>query len=332
MAVLEMSPSSAITTLPLTAETATQLLSCLDSLPPPGSTPAAPTVSLVATLVLHAAAPTRSGFILVAGDVSRPGSVRGCAVVMTDSVDPWISYVWASDTSLLRPMLSDIYNLVPVPKDPTTDRFHIYAVTKHFGPILDTLVVKGFCTIPYDKWILPHDAPLLGFAYDDIKLGAEWTDTDGKRFKIDLMRMQDVAQVAAASTTGTPEEYLHNIIAATDLHRTIRRIDNVAEGAFAPAVSWCMSHGDLSVGLLATDPDYRARGLARRCAASVTLAQREGVKFPCGRSYTLPAIAYIDPKNTASKITMGRIGFVNTEERLQWFGVKELVPLPTMDE
>ncbi|KAJ3174848.1 hypothetical protein HDU87_006640 [Geranomyces variabilis] len=326
MAVLE--EPTTLTTLPLTAETAAQLLSCFDSLPPPGSTPAAPSVSLVATLVLHATSPTETGFLILAGDLAQPASVRAFAVVMTDSFHPWISYLWASDASLMRPILASIARLVPAQKDPTADRFYMYAVTKHYASIFDSLVVRGFCTIDYDMWTIKHDAPLSGFASEDVSLGAEWTDADGKRFKIDVLRTEDVAQVVAASTTGTTADYLHHIIATSKLHRTIRHIDNVPEGLLAPAVSWCMSHADLSVGLLATDPAYRARGLARRCAGSVTLSQRQGVRFPDGRANTLPAFAYIAPDNTASQITMGKIGFVNTGERLQWFGVKDLSPLP----
>ncbi|KAJ3165455.1 hypothetical protein HDU88_004252 [Geranomyces variabilis] len=326
MAVFEESTS--LTTLPLTAETAAQLLSCLESLPPAGSTPSAPSVSLVATLVLHATLPTETGFLILAGDLAQPASVRAFAVVMTDSFHPWISYLWASDTGLMRPILDAIARLVPAQKDPTADRFYVYAVTKHFVPIFDTLVVRGFCTIDYDMWTIQHDAPLLGFTPDDVSLGAEWTGADGKRFQIDVLRTEDVDQVVAASTTDTTADYLHHIIATSKLHRTIRHIDNVPDGALAPAVSWCLSHADLSVGLLATDPAYRARGLARRCAASVTLSQRQGVRFPDGRANTLPAFAYIAPDNTASQITMGKIGFVNTGEQYQWFGVKNLVPLP----
>ncbi|KAJ1537277.1 hypothetical protein HK405_014728 [Cladochytrium tenue] len=104
----------------------------------------------------------------------------------------------------------------------------------------------------------------------------------GDELVVDTLCESDFDAIKSGTKVDYPDNYLHLLLSPplNMLSCAIRPARAVAStggsekvtGALPPlpAMAWCSAHTDFSLGLLATDPAHRRKGLARICAAGVT--------------------------------------------------------------
>ncbi|KAI8920383.1 hypothetical protein DFJ77DRAFT_239972 [Powellomyces hirtus] len=204
--------------------------------------------------------------------------------------------------------------------------FHLFGTPSGLFEAVSPHVKTTYKSVPYDRWFLPADPPPEAVKYDDAR---EWTDHHGDRFVMDRMRDGDYEQIIVHATITLAEPYFRHLLSSPvlrKLHRVIRHLTPAASPP-GPPISWAMTHGDMSVGLVATTPAFRGRGLARLCVAAVCAAQRA---YLAPRTPTQqPCFAYIDPANAASQAMMTRVGFEKEREHTYtWCGVSHVIDDP----
>ncbi|KAJ3093239.1 hypothetical protein HDU96_002461 [Phlyctochytrium bullatum] len=83
-------------------------------------------------------------------------------------------------------------------------------------------------------------------------------------------------------------------------------------------VSWVGFHANLSVGLMATEPEHRGKGYAKKVLGAACAGWREWVgKVWPGKQgpQTMRVFAFVEEDNKASRAVCAQVGFVETGER-----------------
>ncbi|KAJ3145657.1 hypothetical protein HDU86_000849 [Geranomyces michiganensis] len=341
----------AVTTVAFTSDAAAQLLARLNHYlthnPPSAASPRP--ASLLGVLALDAnEAPAntadKTGYIVLISDsASTPDDLCGAALVLDQSggdaqIYPWLRTdrggsvpaetvnEFVKQTILLarklkqsqkdRGMVEEPSALLLNKADREEEPLLFYAVS---GPVFAAIrphVETSFLGKDYDLWE-------IAAALDD-KENDDKEDNDGRKYILDSLRAEDYDNVASEATIHLSRAYFAHLVESPilrDLHRVVRCCTDDNNGDKGsqdqrPAVSWCLTHGDRSVGLIGTLPPFRKRGLARWCSARVTALQQSKIVD------NNPCFAYIDPANAGSRAMMQGIGYrLVPDTSFVWFGV-----------
>ncbi|KAJ3123929.1 hypothetical protein HK100_011434 [Physocladia obscura] len=159
---------------------------------------------------------------------------------------------------------------------------------------------------------------------------AKWHIGDDE-FIMDLPNLTDVDTIIRNNKYEYPAQYVSAILDDPVLQPMARIIRHVATGN---AVSWCLVHKNLSLGVLWTMPAFRGRGIAKVCVAAVTDAvwtflagdRVAGSRVPAITSVgkTVGPHAYTLPNNTMSLKMFAGLGYrVVDGEEVDWAIVQE---------
>ncbi|KAJ3162997.1 hypothetical protein HDU88_006491 [Geranomyces variabilis] len=222
-----------------------------------------------------------------------------------------------------------------------------HAVSKPVFEAIKPFVETSYLGKDYDLWEeashrVPEENRYDHRHDDDNDDGArqQWTDAkDGTAFAFDSLRAEDYENVASLATIPLDKAYFMHLVESPvlrDLHCVVRCVssssssstsnDNSANAScsrdelLAPAVSWCLTHVDKSIGMTGTLPAFRRRGLSRKCIRRVTALQNKHLSDDPN-----PCFSYIHPSNTASiAVTIGNGYALVRDTPYIWFSIYTL--------
>ena len=131
---------------------------------------------------------------------------------------------------------------------------------------------------------------------------------------LDVLRLEDVQDIQSQQTVAYEESYLEALV-TQEPFCLMNACVRVKEGSKWRLASWCCTHFDLTIGLLATRSEYRQKGYGQRCLLSVISKQQH---------HSLPtSLAYIKEDNSSSLRLFVKSGFRQVDsEPCFWAGVE----------
>ncbi|KAI8839244.1 hypothetical protein BC829DRAFT_404013 [Chytridium lagenaria] len=156
------------------------------------------------------------------------------------------------------------------------------------------------------------------------QVGYEWTDEEGgERFVVDRVREEDIEKLLSFATLGYTRNYLTKLI-TKEPHKTLSRVIRVSSSQGIPGepISWCVTHANFGIGLVATDTRYQRKGLAKRCIESLSLAHRQWFKEQGGFDSNQLPHGFVAGYNVASHSTFKSLGYERIEDKkFDWVAV-----------
>jgi ribosomal protein S18 acetylase RimI-like enzyme len=167
----------------------------------------------------------------------------------------------------------------------------------------------------YHMWVF--DELLPDYPDNHALSAASSSPLNDENVMIDVLRLEDVKDIQAAQTVQYETKYLEALITQEPyrhMNACIRVKCDTTEGW--KLASWCVTHYDLTIGLLATKADFRRRGYAQLCLGSVIAKQQKKAKIS-------KCLAFIHQDNRASAGLFRRFGFCRVDaEPFFWAGLE----------
>lgn len=131
---------------------------------------------------------------------------------------------------------------------------------------------------------------------------------------LDVLRLEDVDDIQSQQTVAYEEMYLRALV-TQEPYCLMNACVRVKEGSEWRLASWCCTHFDLTLGLLATRSEYRQKGYGQRCLLSVISKQQH---------HSLSkSLAFIKEDNISSLRLFVKSGFRRVDsEPCFWAGIE----------